>query len=270
VADVSLNIHSSLQQYLDAGKKEDDTYEKLGMLDKVHRLKEVKIRAPKPDPLKNYAYQWSPMIPDGHADQVIYPKNLENAGLLGIGLQPLIGKIIFKSLKSPRGTEIAMYPHMPKFNRLIPMTIFLNGRKLRPDEAGAMFDGSQLDPSDVVRVDILDTNFYLYTKPENQKRIRYTPGVVNFTPKGYNKVREFYSPKYDAPNANLTLPDLRSTIYWNPDLKTGVNGNTSFSFFNADGPGTYKVTIEGINADGQLGRQVYRYAVSGMQSSSIK
>ncbi|HEY9534578.1 MAG TPA: TonB-dependent receptor, partial [Mucilaginibacter sp.] len=165
LADVSLNIHSTLQQYLDNGKKEDETYEKLGMLDKVHRLKEVKIRAQKPDPLKDYAYQWAPMLPEGKADQVIYPKNLENAALLGMALQQMVHKVIFTAYDGA-----PMYPHIPKFKHLVPMTTFLNGRELKSDEAAAMFDGSQLDPADVIRVDIFGFNFYLYTKPESKRR----------------------------------------------------------------------------------------------------
>lgn len=57
------------------------------------------------------------------------------------------------------------------------------------------------------------------------------------------------------------LPDLRTTVYWNPGLKTYSTGKTNFNYYNADGPGTYKITIEGINAAGELGRIVHRYKV---------
>lgn len=33
------------------------------------------------------------------------------------------------------------------------------------------------------------------------------------------------------------------------------------NFFNAGSKGTYRVVIEGIDGDGNLGRQVYRYKV---------
>ncbi|MBC7565875.1 MAG: hypothetical protein H7223_02815, partial [Pedobacter sp.] len=62
-----------------------------------------------------------------------------------------------------------------------------------------------------------------------------------------------------------TLPDYRSTIYWNANLKTYSTGKTSFSYFNADGPGNYKVVVEGINAEGELGRQVFRYTVEAAE-----
>jgi hypothetical protein len=42
---------------------------------------------------------------------------------------------------------------------------------------------------------------------------------------------------------------------------THNEGKASFGFFNADGKGTYRVVVEGIDSDGNLGRQVYRYKV---------
>ena len=75
------------------------------------------------------------------------------------------------------------------------------------------------------------------------------------------QAREFYSPQYDNPHTNQKMADLRSTIYWNPNIITDKDGKASFSYFNADGKGTYRVVIEGIDADGNLGRQVFRYKV---------
>jgi len=90
---------------------------------------------------------------------------------------------------------------------------------------------------------------------------RYAPGVVTYASKGYYKAREFYSPQYDNPKTNTQMQDLRSTIYWNPNIITDKEGNTSMSFFNADAKGTYRVIIEGIDAEGNLGRQVLKYKV---------
>jgi len=90
---------------------------------------------------------------------------------------------------------------------------------------------------------------------------RYAPGVITYMPKGFYKAREFYSPQYDNPHTNQKMADLRSTIYWNPNIITDKDGKASFSYFNADGKGTYRVVIEGIDADGNVGRQVLRYKV---------
>jgi len=76
---------------------------------------------------------------------------------------------------------------------------------------------------------------------------------------GYYKAHEFYSPVYNATRSEI--PDFRTTIYWEPLLETDKNGNTSFQYFNASSKGNYRVVIEGIDNNGTLGRQVYRYRV---------
>ena len=83
---------------------------------------------------------------------------------------------------------------------------------------------------------------------------------VTITPKGYYKSRVFYSPKYDQKNVQ-GVTDLRSTIYWNPNIITDKNGLANFDFYNAGSPGTYKAVIEGIDNEGNIGRLVMRYEV---------
>jgi TonB-dependent SusC/RagA subfamily outer membrane receptor len=71
--------------------------------------------------------------------------------------------------------------------------------------------------------------------------------------------KEFYVPKYDAVNSNSM--DLRSTIFWKPNLITDQTGKASFNFYNNDVAGNYKMIIEGISAKGELCRQIYSYKV---------
>ncbi|MDB5004733.1 MAG: carboxypeptidase regulatory-like protein [Mucilaginibacter sp.] len=85
--------------------------------------------------------------------------------------------------------------------------------------------------------------------------------AVNFNPKGYYMVRAFYSPKYEANKTGAFGGDLRTTIYWNPKVVTDKNGTAAFDFFNADGTGTYRAIIEGIDSEGNIGRTVYKYTV---------
>ena len=86
-------------------------------------------------------------------------------------------------------------------------------------------------------------------------------GVLPISPIGFYKAREFYSREYDNPGRQNKQPDLRSTIYWKPELKTDANGDANFEFYNADGAGTYKITIEGMDKDGNIGSQVFHYRV---------
>jgi uncharacterized protein YfaS (alpha-2-macroglobulin family) len=90
---------------------------------------------------------------------------------------------------------------------------------------------------------------------------RYAPGVVTYHPRGFYKAREFYSPQYDNSKTNQKINDFRSTVYWKPNVITDKEGKAVLSYFNTDNKGTYRVVIEGMDADGNPGRQVYRYTV---------
>jgi hypothetical protein len=79
---------------------------------------------------------------------------------------------------------------------------------------------------------------------------------------GYSMVKEFYAPNYEDPKVNQQIFDLRSTIYWNPNVKTNEKGVASFSFFNAGKPGTYRVIIEGMDNFGNIGRKTFTYDVT--------
>jgi len=88
-----------------------------------------------------------------------------------------------------------------------------------------------------------------------------SPSIAYYAPKGYDFTKEFYAPKYDNPQDSPAAADLRSTVYWNPRILTKTNGQTTVSYYNSDQTGTYRVTIEGIDANGSLARKVYRYKV---------
>jgi hypothetical protein len=63
---------------------------------------------------------------------------------------------------------------------------------------------------------------------------------------GYYQARTFYTPKYKNPQSEYYKPDLRVTIYWDPNVVTDKDGNASISFFNADSKAIIKVDVEGI------------------------
>jgi hypothetical protein len=85
---------------------------------------------------------------------------------------------------------------------------------------------------------------------------------VKIKPKGFSAARMFYSPRYEVSKDSAIGGDLRSTIYWNPRVNTdAATGATTFDFFNSDGKGSYRAIIEGFDADGNVGRAVYRYKV---------
>jgi len=77
--------------------------------------------------------------------------------------------------------------------------------------------------------------------------------IKPLTPLGYQLPIEFYSPKYDTQEKIAdSKPDVRTTIYWNPNVITDKEGNATLDFYSADDPGNYSVIIEGVSDDGRL------------------
>jgi len=162
----------------------------------------------------------------------------------------------------------------------IPVQFFVNGM---PIDAFAL---GGVNPDDIEGIDIFLKDelgtvsrtyqnngvVSIYTKelPKSSgKRIsladieRMLPkaNVVDLNPLGYVKHLEFYKPKYETPESKSVL-DLRSTIYWNPSVLTDDSGKASVQFYNADGRGSYKVIVEGVDATGNFGRSIYKYNVN--------
>jgi TonB-dependent SusC/RagA subfamily outer membrane receptor len=93
----------------------------------------------------------------------------------------------------------------------------------------------------------------IFTKKPGEISSKLKYNVQSVSPLGYRLPVEFYSPRYDTPEArNSALPDLRSTIYWKPDAILDSAGRTSLNFYTADSPSTYSVVIEGITDEGKL------------------
>jgi hypothetical protein len=68
---------------------------------------------------------------------------------------------------------------------------------------------------------------------------------------GFQAPQEFYSPRYEA-NRRYTTSDLRSTIYWKPNVEVSETGEATFDFYSADAETTYSVVIEGVSSQGHL------------------
>jgi hypothetical protein len=280
-------IENKLQNAADEGKP--------AKLTGLHNLKEVKVKAVKviDDDNKNAMQQGMLTQRDISVDNVIRIENPEQFQDIGTFLLARIPGVTIET--GPTGvTRLMDMRRMPSLNAVEPkddvsrdIGILVNGRTSGYDLDDIM-NGRVFTPEDVDRIQVVRTSlpakermrssFSSPTMPGDRpntgsagyiniilkhpaQRRQYHPGIANLMPKGYNKTREFYSPKYDRPEVSAKMPDLRTTIYWNPYVNTDANGEAIIDFYNGDGTGRYRVVIEGINADGELGRQVLRYKV---------
>lgn len=153
-----------------------------------------------------------------------------------------------------------------------PMLLIVDGvqinQSLMPDYI------LSINPADVEGIEILTSNYniavlgsdasggviYITTRNGSGKASAAT-NIARIKNGGFSVAKEFYVPNYDDPKLNKQLLDLRSTIYWNPNVITNTKGEANFNFFNASTPGNYRVTIEGMDTFGNIGRKVYTYQV---------
>jgi len=80
-----------------------------------------------------------------------------------------------------------------------------------------------------------------------------TPGMYLYKPLPISMPKQFYKPMYAVKDTADHRVDLRSTIDWEPDITTGINGEAKVFFYTADKPSTYTITMEGADMNGNLG-----------------
>ena len=253
-ADIEVNVNNSLMKYI----KESDNYfnemTRLGLLERTIKLDEVTITE-KRNPAKNSAN----LNGAGRADFIMTADDLSTCITLSQCLQGRLPGVMFQG----------NVPYLMR-SQNTPMSIILDGMRVEPEFL------DNIVPSDVESIELLKTigNTAIYGSQGGGGVIvittkrgggtssynRYAPGVVTMSPKGFSVSRAFYSPKYDA-ETNTNRADLRTTIYWNPQVVAESDGKGKFEFYNADEPGKYRVVMEGIDAYGHLARKVYTYDV---------
>jgi hypothetical protein len=132
---------------------------------------------------------------------------------------------------------------------------------------------SFVNPSNVRRIEVISgANAAIYgSNGSNGVIAIYTRRGLNAPPDrtktqsinlvGYQPDRTFYQP--DSVALQRPSPDLRQTLYWHPNLRTGRDGWTEFSFYTSDLPGQYAIVLEGMTPTGLPGRAVGWLTVKG-------
>jgi TonB-dependent SusC/RagA subfamily outer membrane receptor len=257
---LEVNVNKSMFAYLKNSRAQYDDLKRNGMIVRNILLDEVKVVDTKVE-----AKNSSNLNGAGRADAIIKAEQLQNCFTIVQCIQGRIAGIMVNN-----GIVYSMRS-MYSLSGPIPMQLILDGAFLEPEFL------SSINPNDVETIEILKSgaNTAIYgsrggggvliitTKRGDSNRTykNYAPGIAGYNPKGYYKGREFYSPNYDDPKVNSKIADLRTTIYWNPNVISDSTGKASVEFFNSDGTGNYKAIVEGINVNGTIGRQLFRFSV---------
>jgi TonB-dependent SusC/RagA subfamily outer membrane receptor len=252
--------NSSLSSYIEKEKKDHDEYIK-HIPFKGQMLKEVTVKAVREDD----HYRTQSLAGAGFADQVMHADEIQQiGGNLETSLNGRLRGVFFDQgfpflQSSMKGAGSG------------PMLLILDGQEIK---FGLAFKIDDIPSTQIETIEVLkyaSESIYgmegangvliITTKDGSEKKDIAAVGVLPIAPMGFYKARMFYSPKYDYANGNATVPEMRPTIYWNPEIKTDKDGKTSMEYFNAETTGIYKVIVEGIDKNGNIGRLVYRYKV---------
>lgn len=254
--DATVDVNQAISTYLKNTQDQFQEMERYGLKEKSILLQEVKVTR---EAQKNKVKHSSNLNGAGNADQVLTAEDLSmGCSSLDICLQGRLTGVIFRngipySTRSPNQ----------------PMQVVMDGMFMEGDAL------AMINPFDVETIEVLrgigNTAIYgsrggggviiITTKRGDgggYNRDLYTPGIVTHSPQGYYEVREFYVPDYSAPTDSLAgMRDLRTTIHWSPNVVTDESGHTSFEFYTADSPGTYRIVVEGLDVKGRLGHAVH-------------
>ncbi|MFT4094399.1 MAG: Plug domain-containing protein [Niabella sp.] len=84
--------------------------------------------------------------------------------------------------------------------------------------------------------------------------LKKVPGMYLLKPVAPFIGKQFYSPRYTSANEETAFPDLRQTVYWNPNVISDKNGAANISFYTSETKGHgYIVIIQGADLKGEFG-----------------
>ena len=164
------------------------------------------------------------------------------------------------------GNSISIGGPVNFFGQMSPPLVVLNGVAMDTTALGTnvMDFINSLPPSTIDFIEVITGSegamygmqggngvILINTKNAPRRNERNLKGLPSFYPRGFNSAQPFVMPDYNNKATKASkVPDLRTTIFWNGNIITNLNGKVSLNFFTADKPTTYLVTVTGVTANG--------------------
>ena len=276
-ADVMLLTGESFTTFLQSSHRRFEEMARYTNLKGATVLKPVTVATTKLSKVQEAVKESWNLNGPGNADQILTYLDIANCNDIAMCLQGKVLGVVVKRTIDPVTKAPVMLPYSTRGTGR-PMLIIVDGMITASPSLG------DIPAADIQSIEVLRSGAYLPvygTKgaqgvmviTTKSGKIDYNEGTgaasgskqsgntIFGTSQGYTAAREFYTPDYSVAAKTGAMQDLRSTVFWKPDLITDEEGNASVEFYNADGTGSYKVIVEGISADGKLGRQIFYYEV---------
>lgn len=272
----------TLLPYIKQSQQQYDTKRKYGLLQEEHQLQDVVVTTAQKNLIKEAVAPSYNLNGPGNADQVLTYADLANCHELGFCLQGKITGVFFKMVLEDPASRDKVW-HLKPFSVSgmgAPMMVILDGNDL-----GLTADMRNIPVHNIQSIEVLRTGGHLSayglkgsggvlvittkqggidyngnTMPPKQpdKNIAFTMA------KGYAAAREFYMPDYSDPAVkSASMPDMRSTVFWKPNITTNEDGKAVIDWYNADNTGDCNIIIQGLSAEGKMGYGVFNYKKTG-------
>jgi len=246
------NVNNVFRDQIVRSKPFFASLETQGLMERMIAIEEVVVtaRAPRHKASESSSNLNGP----GNADQVLDAEDLETCTTLEMCLN---GRLLGVTFQNGR-------PHTTRGGG--EMQVVLDGMYIEGDQL------SMIVPQDIQSIEVLRNVNYtaiygsnggngliIITSKTGRDGMRnYTPkGILTVQPEGLHMAKTFYKPVYEVDSDKQLNQDLRTTIHWEPNIITDGDGKAVFDFYTADEPGKYRITIEGLDFNGRLGRKTY-------------
>jgi hypothetical protein len=121
----------------------------------------------------------------------------------------------------------------------------------------------KIPPVNIERIDVINRPYYLgdhllsgivsiKTKTGDFGGYRFPQQSIFLEYQTSTKSKSFFEPQYaDERVKKSSVPDFRTTLYWNPKEET-AKPRSSLSFYTSDARGEYDVVVNGISSKGKI------------------
>lgn len=276
IAGLPVVSYGGLNSYLENAGKDYQELKNLGLLNHgAELLKQVEITEQKLPPVQAVAVKHSANLRGpGKANQVVTFMDLLPCGATTDLESCLISIGKLNNIYVTEGKYYARQAFDARERNRQPMTIYVNGA------ISNVFDGSvsEISSIEIIRslalasiygnqggaggvilittktadidYDAYKREYYSANRKDKKKQVQFS--ATSFAPR-----REFYTPAYNA--VKPVVADLRSTIYWKPNVVTDQEGRATIEFLPGNTSTNYRIVLEGVGINGELGRKVITY-----------
>nr|WP_294795300.1 hypothetical protein [uncultured Mucilaginibacter sp.] len=275
IARLPVIYYPGFMNFLESAGKDYKELQDLGLLNRTGTLlDEINIAEKKLPAVKDVAIKHSANLSGkGRANTVITFMDLLPCGgttdLAGCLIS--LGKLNNIFYDASKNRFFARQANDPLWGGS-PMAIVVNGAPVREGYQGSMSEIASIEilkstahsavygsngsgGAIVITTKTGDIDYKAYERELNGGKDARTR--INLSATSYAPRREFYTPVYRVVKPQIA--DFRSTIYWKPNVVTDKNGRATIEFLTGDAPANYRMVLEGIGVNGELGRRVVNY-----------